>query len=205
MAQDTRTALVTSATTLLDSGGVEAVTLREVGRLSGVSHMAPYKHFADKESLLAAVAGRELRRLGDIVDEAARQSRDSRDALRTVLHSYTAWALDHPARFALIYGSWSAPHDELAVAAGRTHAALTGVVRQCQADRVVPGGDTERRTAMLLALVHGTVSLALSGHLARGGKGRADPGDIVDDLLELLSASAGRARSDTGSDPGPIR
>lgn len=194
MAQDTRTALVTSATGLLDAGGIEAVTLREVGRLSGVSHMAPYKHFADKESLLAAVAGRELRRLGDVVDTAARQSRDSRSALRTVLHSYTAWALEHPARFALIYGSWTRPHEELALAAGRTHTALTGVVRQCQADRVVPGGDTERRTAMLLALVHGTVSLSLSGHLARGGKGQADPGDIVDDVLDLLSASAAPGR-----------
>ncbi|WP_053614958.1 TetR family transcriptional regulator [Nocardiopsis sp. NRRL B-16309] len=71
---------MTSATGLLDAGGTEAVALREVGPLSGGSRMAPYEHFADKESLLAAVAGREPRRLGGIVDEAARQSRDSRGA-----------------------------------------------------------------------------------------------------------------------------
>jgi AcrR family transcriptional regulator len=56
----TRDRLVDAATELLDEGGPAAVTLREVGRRAGVSHNAPYKHFADKESLLAAIAAREL-------------------------------------------------------------------------------------------------------------------------------------------------
>ncbi|MEU6184875.1 TetR family transcriptional regulator [Nocardia sp. NPDC047038] len=41
---DTRSALLDSAIRLLDAGGVEAVTLREVGLGAGVSHNAPYKH-----------------------------------------------------------------------------------------------------------------------------------------------------------------
>jgi Bacterial regulatory proteins, tetR family len=41
---------------LLDSGGPDAVTLRGVGARAGVSRGAPYRHFADKESLLTAVA-----------------------------------------------------------------------------------------------------------------------------------------------------
>ena len=45
---------------LLDEGGVDHVTLREVGRRAGVSHNAPYKHFESKEALLAAIAAREL-------------------------------------------------------------------------------------------------------------------------------------------------
>jgi hypothetical protein len=55
-AQPTRETLVSAAAELLDRGGPDAVTLREVGHLAGVSHNAPYKHFAGKESLLAAVA-----------------------------------------------------------------------------------------------------------------------------------------------------
>jgi AcrR family transcriptional regulator len=60
----TRDDLIEVATGLLDRGGVAAVTLREVGRLAGVSHNAPYKHFADKQALLAAVAARDLARNG---------------------------------------------------------------------------------------------------------------------------------------------
>ncbi|NYH53933.1 MULTISPECIES: TetR/AcrR family transcriptional regulator [Nocardiopsis] len=191
MPQDTRSSLVASARQLLDSGGIEAVTLREVGRLSGLSHMAPYKHFADKESLLAAVAARELERLGDIIDRAAGQAFTAREALRTVLHSYTAWAMDHPARFSLVFGTWSGPREELGAAARRTRASLTAVVRQCQVDGSLPGGDTERRTALLLAAVHGAVSLAMAGRLSpdRGG---TDPDGLVDDLLELLGSAAGK-------------
>ncbi|WP_291410022.1 TetR/AcrR family transcriptional regulator [Actinophytocola sp.] len=57
----TRESLVDAATALLDEGGVAAVTLREVGRQVGVSHNAPYKHFASKELLLAAVRRRSWR------------------------------------------------------------------------------------------------------------------------------------------------
>ncbi|MCY9782451.1 TetR/AcrR family transcriptional regulator [Nocardiopsis sp. EMB25] len=191
MPKDTRTALVASASALLDSGGIDAVTLREVGRLTEVSHTTPYKHFADEEALLAAVAARELERLSDVVDDAARQSRNSRDALRTVLRSYTAWALDHPVRFRLVFGSWARPQEDLDRAADRARAALTAVVSQCQRDGVVPGGDPERRTALLLAVVHGAITLYLTGHPPRDGRGRADPDDLVDDLLDLLGSAAG--------------
>src|SRR2546429_7684555 len=62
MVSNTRDTLLAAAAQLLDEGGPEAVTLREVGHRAGVSHNAPYKHFADKQALLAAVAARELDR-----------------------------------------------------------------------------------------------------------------------------------------------
>lgn len=52
----TRRALLDAAAELLDLGGPEAVTLREVGARAGVSRGAPYRHFADKDSLPTAVA-----------------------------------------------------------------------------------------------------------------------------------------------------
>ncbi|HEX6345255.1 TetR/AcrR family transcriptional regulator [Umezawaea sp.] len=55
-AATTRRALLDAAGALLDKGGTDAVTLREVGADAGVSRSAPYRHFADKESLLVAVA-----------------------------------------------------------------------------------------------------------------------------------------------------
>ena len=60
----TRRALLDAAADLLDEGGPDAVTLREVGARAGVSRGAPYGHFADKESLLTAVATESLDRLG---------------------------------------------------------------------------------------------------------------------------------------------
>jgi AcrR family transcriptional regulator len=80
----TRDALIDAAADLLTTGGPAAVTLREVGRRAGVSHNAPYKHFADKEELLAAVAARDLDRRAAATRRAAR-NRPPAEALRAIL------------------------------------------------------------------------------------------------------------------------
>src|SRR3978361_1830547 len=61
----TRRALLDEAAALLDGGGPEAVTLREVGARAGVSRGAPYRHFADKENLLTALAAEGWEGIGE--------------------------------------------------------------------------------------------------------------------------------------------
>src|SRR4029434_3221836 len=51
-----RQALLNGAIDLIAEGGPTAFTLREVARQAGVSHNAPYRHFHDKDDLIAAVA-----------------------------------------------------------------------------------------------------------------------------------------------------
>ncbi len=196
-----RDRLVAAATQLLDQGGPAIVTLREVGRLAGVSHNAPYKHFADKEDLLAAVAAREL----------ARQSRSGRrrtqgqspdETLRTMMHDYVRWASRHPYRFKLTFGSWSTNSSELDVAATTARAQLVNAVQQAQQDHSLPAGDPERVSALILAVAHGAVDLSLSGHLSAEGKGHANPSDLVDDLLGHLKHSV---RVGTDEDETTIR
>src|SRR3954468_9967584 len=63
----TRRALLDAAADLLDGGGPEAVTLREVGARAGVTRGAPYRHFPDKDSLLTTIAAEALARLADQV------------------------------------------------------------------------------------------------------------------------------------------
>jgi AcrR family transcriptional regulator len=183
----TRDRLVEAATRLLDEGGPAAVTLREVGRLAGVSHNAPYKHFADKEELLAAVAARELMRRDRA--GAARTPRPGgspRDELRRIMHDYVRWALRYPARFKLTFGAWSTGSAELASAAAVARAVLLAAVERAQAAGELPAGDPERVAALLQATAHGAVDLSLAEHLSPTGKGHATPEHLVDDLLDHL-------------------
>ncbi len=185
----TRDALVEAAARLMDAGGLEAVTLREVGRLAGVSRGAPYKHFQDKEALLAAVAAKELARLGSqLSEELARGGGDS--DLRALMHGYVAWALAHPVRFRLVFGAWSRPSEELGSAASSARAMLAEATAAAQRSGRLPPADPERLAALLQALAHGAVDLSLAGHLSPGGKGRASPGDLVDDMFGFLEAAA---------------
>jgi AcrR family transcriptional regulator len=180
----TRDALVDAATDLLEEGGVAAVTLREVGRRAGVSHNAPYKHFADKEDLLAAVAARELRR-----QYASRRVRGHPPAIETIaatLRRHIRHALARPELFRLTYGAWRTGSPELAEAAMTGRAAFIDLVVAAQADGDLPAGDPQRVSSLLLALTHGACHLALAGHLSRTGKGGAAPADLVDDLIAHL-------------------
>jgi AcrR family transcriptional regulator len=164
------------ATELLDEGGVESVTLREVGHRAGVSHNAPYKHFANKEALLAAIAAKEL--------EA--RSEGGKPELRAAMHSYIGWALTYPQRFRLVFGKWTTESEELGKAATKANEMLTALVVDAQQRQDLPAGDPVRLASLVRALAHGAADLAAAGHLAADGKGHADPEDLVDDLLGYL-------------------
>ncbi|MFF1699594.1 TetR/AcrR family transcriptional regulator [Streptomyces sp. NPDC058257] len=86
----TRRALLDAAAELLDIGGAEAVTLREVGARAGVSRGAPYRHFTGKDSLLTVIATESWERIGDQVhalrtDQTLAASDKLRGALRTLI------------------------------------------------------------------------------------------------------------------------
>jgi AcrR family transcriptional regulator len=179
----TRERLIEAAATLLDAGGPAAVTLREVGKAAGVSHNAPYRHFADKDALLAAVAARELARQGENLGRGG-------EDIGALLRGYVRWALRYPERFRLTFGRWEKGDDGLGEAAGAARSALTLAVAAAQARGELPKADPERLSALLLALAHGAADLQLSGHLARSGKGRADAEDLVGDLFDYLGRAA---------------
>jgi AcrR family transcriptional regulator len=186
----TREALIDAAMQLLDEGGVSAVTLREVGRRAGVSHNAPYKHFASKEALLATVAARELDRRREAFEASVARRRSPQAVLRAAVHQYVAWALEHPARFKLVFGRWSTDSEELGAAAESAQSVLVGIVADAQGAGALPAGDPVRLASLLRAAAHGAADLASAGHLEAKGKGHASPQQLVDDLLGYLGAAA---------------
>src|SRR6266702_7079154 len=69
--------LLKTAIQLIGEVGPTGFTLREVARRAGVSHNAPYRHFPDREDLLAAVAAQGFRALDEAMLEAVIHHRSS--------------------------------------------------------------------------------------------------------------------------------
>ncbi|ONK13868.1 TetR/AcrR family transcriptional regulator [Streptomyces sp. MP131-18] len=181
----TRERLIHAATQLVDEGGPAAVTLREVGRRADVSHNAPYKHFADKQDLLASVAAAELHELAAQLGAAARGCDSGRSAVEAMAVAYLVWAQRHPARFKLIFGPWNHPHDELGRAAAAATAAMNAPVVAAHREGAFAG--TPQQTAALLrALCHGAVDLSLSGHLRKDPE-TPTPRELVTLLVRSLA------------------
>lgn len=98
-----RAALLEAAEELLDARGAAALTLRDVARVAGVSHGAPYHHFASLDDLLAATAQRGFETLGGALAGAAAVA-DPRERLLHVAQAYVEFACAHPERFRLMFG-----------------------------------------------------------------------------------------------------
>src|SRR5690606_5473494 len=93
----TRQRLLACALEELERSGLERFSLRAVGARAGLSAMAVYRHFANKEDLLRALGEEAFaawRRRVESIKE-----RDFEGWLQRVLRAYTEFALDEPGRF----------------------------------------------------------------------------------------------------------
>src|ERR1700732_1015474 len=103
---DLRRAIVTAALDILRETQSLEFSLRELARRAGVSHNAPYKHFADKRELLAAVSAAGFdaltKRMGT---EIARLS-TPRAQLFAALRTYIRYGAENPALYRLMFGGY---------------------------------------------------------------------------------------------------
>lgn len=101
---DLRNALLASALEVLESDGLEAMSLRAVARRAGVSQAAPYHHFKDKRALIAAAATIGHIRLAETGRSFRERCGNGWKPLIGMGAGYVAFAKDNPNLFRLMFG-----------------------------------------------------------------------------------------------------
>ncbi|HEY1767702.1 MAG TPA: TetR/AcrR family transcriptional regulator [Terracidiphilus sp.] len=175
-----RKALLEAAVALIGEVGPRAFTLREVARRAGVSHNAPYRHFASKDELLLAVAAEGFERLGAVMREAMEPGQSARERLELCGCGYVEFALRWPNHLLVMFDR---PHaerqqEEMRLDTGHgteIHAGLRigedafRVLLDCivasQQDGDLPAGDPLPLAWTAWSLVHGVAKLATGGNL----------------------------------------
>ena len=99
---DLRAALVHAAMELLEESGETDLSLRAVARRAGVSPAAPYRHYADREALVSAVAAVGYRELAERL-AAAHPSPSTPEQLASVAIAYVQFALERPTLFRIMF------------------------------------------------------------------------------------------------------
>jgi AcrR family transcriptional regulator len=102
---DLRNALIAEALSLVEKEGAEAISLRGLAEALGVSHSAPYRHFPDRDALLATVAAKGLTALVEVYETALTSRGNGRTRLRKALHGYVEFARSRPGLHALMFES----------------------------------------------------------------------------------------------------
>lgn len=159
---DLRNALVEAAITLIAEQGVDAMTLRELGRRVGVNHRAVYRHFADKRALLVAVAIAGFETLAVQLQAAMGEAMDPTERLQRLARAYVHFAIAEPARYQVMFGprlNADGAYPELETAIAPAFDLVRQEVREGAAKGVFRPLE-DRGTALgLWAALHGVASL----------------------------------------------
>jgi len=162
-----REALLQAAIQLIAEVGPAGFTLREVARRAGVSHNAPYRHFPDREDLLAAVAAQGFRELKEAMLEAVIHHRSSVGRLKGAGLAYVEFALRRPEHFTVMFDAAVSKHGTPASteAAEQAFGTLLTLVKSCQDENRLPSVDVRQLALLAWSMVHGIAKLATAKRL----------------------------------------
>jgi AcrR family transcriptional regulator len=187
---DLRRALIDASLALIAEEGFGALTLREVARRAGVTHAAPYRHFADKEALLAAVAAEGFRAMAERMRVRMDAAEGPAGRLVASGVAYVLFAVQHPAHFRVMFGPhFTHPPDFKRQEQEQGTSAfdlLMTTIEQGQRAGALREGEPRVLSLTAWSLVHGLASLLVDGQLGTAGKGPADAEHLATVQTRLL-------------------
>ncbi len=193
---DLKRALIQAGVKILAKEGVGGLSLRKVARKAGVSHSAPYAHFPNKQSLIAAISTEGFRQLYAELDAAAAPfASDPRRQLVEAARAYTAFAMNNPDTFKIMFSGIlekEKDYPAFVETSRQTFEWVVNIVRACQTAGVLPPADVELAAVALWGQLHGVISLALEGQISHTVLDQHSVQDIVAFAVERAIMDAAR-------------
>ncbi|MEI7447969.1 MAG: TetR/AcrR family transcriptional regulator, partial [Burkholderiales bacterium] len=188
-APDLRHRILDAADALLREEGLAGLSMREVARRAGVTHQAPYHHFADREAILAELVASGFAMLAERLARAndGAANHDARRVLIDAGRAYVGFALEQPGRFRIMFRPElcdPSRYPAAAQAGDRAHAELMRMVT------LVHGAPDEALATLHWSQVHGLASLLLDGGMADKLPSARARKAHVDAVLERFAAMA---------------
>jgi AcrR family transcriptional regulator len=158
-----RSALIVVATELLAEEGIHTLSLRKIAQKAGVSHNAPYMHFADKEAVLAAIAEEGFRLLAEAVAATIAQCStiSTRQKLIAASTEYVKFAVHHPNHVQVMFYPYDlSKYPSLLEISQAALNHLFELVKIGQENGEIVPGNTHKMTKAIWAMVHGVATLS---------------------------------------------
>jgi AcrR family transcriptional regulator len=194
---DLRQKVLQASLALIEEGGLDRLSMREVARKSGVSHQAPYYYFGDREAILAAIAAEGFSMLGQsILRSVDRAGSEPAKALEAIGRAYVGFALSHPAYFQAMFRADAVPLDRYPDARKREDEAFGKLVEEIgKAFADQPAEVSLTISIACWAMVHGLATLILEGTLARTvGIPRARQSQVANEVIGAFTSLLIKAR-----------
>ena len=178
-----REALIQAALDLIAKKGPAGFTFADAARRAGVSAAAPYRHFRDRDALVADVARRGFELFAAHLDRAWNDGRpDPFTAFENVGRAYLAFARDEPAYYSAMFEAGLSLDEgpDLREVAERSFAVLRAASETLCARLPL----AKRPPALMMSLHVWAFSHGIASLFARGDSGRRSLPMTPEDLLE---------------------
>lgn len=185
-----RRAVIDTALQIASESGEDRVSLREVARRIGVSSGAPFRHFANHEALMQAIAEEALEALRLQVERGRHgASGDALGPLKALGESFLDWALRHPTAFRLVsarrlYRFDRSERLRAQFTALRTH--TLAMVQEAQAAGCFPGAPPAAVALGLRAMAYGLARMHIDGQLPQWEVAAAEVPHTLKATLNLM-------------------
>lgn len=203
---DLKNALIAAGIEILSKEGVGALSLRKVACRAGVSHTAPYAHFADKQALIAAIATEGYEKLHTRISEIVRQYHDAPERqLAEAAWAYVDFAINETDHFKITLSSVLEKEKDYPAYVEISHKnfqLVVEIIEACQRTGILPAGPSDLLAVLIWGLLHGLVSLVLEGQVSHTILDRFTLKDMVESALNLATGvRTGLAGSDLTERP----
>ncbi len=182
--------ILCAACDLLEEQNIASLSFRQVAKKVGVSHTAPYRHFKDKESLLAGIAGVGFNQLAKKLTEAVVANIDDPAAqLKEAAHGYVTMAMNRPQCTQLMFSGILPCDDtypELRASGDTAFAGLKTIIEEGQTRGVFRRGDIETLALATWSSIHGLALLLIGGNLPEILSIPVDTRQLTDALTTTL-------------------
>ncbi len=159
--KDLRNALVDEVIAMLDHQSQADLTLRELARRLGVTHTAPYAHFADKKALLIAVAEAGFTRLADALETARGTEADPAKQFEAMGLAYVRFARAHANLYRLMFADAELANDPECELSAEGARAFQALLEALVALDPPPQADVRDVAVAIWSMVHGVAMLEI--------------------------------------------
>ena len=187
-----RSALVSLAVKEIARAGIEKLSLRSLARQAGVSPTAPFRHFPDKQTLLAGIAIEGFEELARRLTETSESNAGIEERFIELGATYVGFAQDFPVHYQLMFGAvlgdFSASK-ELQEASAASYAVLDATLTEIKNNQQLDH-DVATLGGLVWSTVHGMASLVFNVPTARMPKAAdAAPRQAVKSIHEDMRAA----------------
>jgi AcrR family transcriptional regulator len=180
---DLKNALIKAGVQILSKEGIEGLSLRKVAQRAGVSHNAPYSHFPDKQSLIAAISTEGFNQLYGQIDAAVSEYyNDPKRQLQEGAWAYVQFAIKNTDTFKIMFSGILEKEKEYPAfieISQKTFERVVQIVRDCQDTGILRAGSSELMAVAVWGQIHGIVSLLLEGQISHTVLGKVGIHDII--------------------------